>query len=329
LRRGRKCGQPLEGGWLALILFAVSCHAIMHRILLSSPVIGTYSFCLLLGLISGYLLARRNARRLGMERRHIDNITLLVAITGLAGARIFSWLFYFPPGFTLWQALWQPGGGLVFYGGVVGGFAGAIVYCLVRRVQLRNVLDVLAAPLAVGLAFGRIGCFMAGCCWGDVCVDQQQISSVDAKVHYQINTLPVLSPAKFPLAVRFPLDTGALNQQIELGLLPPNATQSLPVHPVQLYESSMTFLLAYCLQRKFRRRRWAGEVLCWFCGGYGLIRFAMEFLRADNPPIYFGLTLSQVISLICLAACGILLAAHACKSRPRTEVQTGTCNAAV
>jgi len=302
----------------------------MHRILLSSPVIGTYSFCLLLGLIAGYLLARRNVRRLGMERRHLDNLTLLVAIMGLAGARIFSWLFYFPPGFTLWQALWQPGGGLVFYGGVVGGLLSAVVYCLVTGAQLRNMLDVLAAPLAVGLAFGRIGCFMAGCCWGDVCVDQTKVlSHVDAKVHYQIDTLPALSPAHFPLAVRFPVDCGALSQQIELGLLPPTATESLPVHPVQLYESALAFLLAIFLQRKFRSRTWVGEVLCWFLGGYGVIRFAMEFLRADNPPDYFGLTLSQVISLICLAAYGLMLAGHAWISRPRTQVQPDACNAPV
>jgi phosphatidylglycerol:prolipoprotein diacylglycerol transferase len=302
----------------------------MHRIFISSPVIGTYSFCLLLGLIGGYLLARRNARRLGMERRHVDNLTLLIAITGLAGARVFSWLFYFPPGFTLWQALWQPGGGLVFYGGVVGGFLSVVGYCVIKRIQLRSMLDILAAPLAVGLAFGRIGCFMAGCCWGDVCVDQNQIAShVDAKVRYQIDTLPVLSPAHFPLAVRFPVDCGALNQQIELGLLPPTATESLPVHPVQLYESGLAFLLAVFLQRKLRGRMWLGEVLCWFCGGYGLIRFAMEFLRADNGPNYFGLTLSQVISLICLAVCGIMLAVHVWISRPRMQVQPAGCDVAV
>src|SRR4051812_19449934 len=150
----------------------------MHRILTSSPVIGTYSFCLLLGLIAGYVVARFNARRLGMDRRHIDNVTLLVAITGLAGARIFSWLFEFPPGFTLWQALWQTGGGLVFYGGVIGGFVSVIAYCLLKSVGLRDLLDVMAAPLAVGLAFGRIGCFMAGCCWGDVCVGEKQLSAV-------------------------------------------------------------------------------------------------------------------------------------------------------
>jgi phosphatidylglycerol---prolipoprotein diacylglyceryl transferase len=302
----------------------------MHRILISSPVIGTYSFCLLIGLIAGWLIARKNARRLGMPRRHIDNITLLVAITGLAGARIFAWLFYFPPGFSLWQALWEPGGGLVFYGGVIGGLAGAIVYCVATGVRLRDLLDVLAAPLAVGLAFGRIGCFMAGCCWGDVCVDQKQIASqLDAKVRYQIDTLPVLSSPRFPLAVRFPLDCGALNQHIKLGLLPPNATESLPVHPVQLYESSLAFMLAIFLQRKFRRKTWSGEVLCWFCGGYGLIRFTMEFLRADNSPNYFGLTLSQVISLIALAVCAIMLAARAWTSGSRTQVEPEVSTASV
>lgn len=313
------------------IPFLRSVHqSIMHRILFSSPVVGTYSFCLLLGLLAGYWLARRNARRLGMETRHIDNITLLVATTGLAGARIFSWLFYFPPGFNLWQALWQPGGGLVFYGGVIGGLVSAIAYSVITGVRLRDLLDILGGPLAVGLAFGRIGCFMAGCCWGDVCVDQKQIASVaDQNVRYQINTLPILSRPGFPLAVRFPADCGAFNQHKELGLLPPTATQSLPVHPVQLYESSLAFLLAIFLQRKFRRKTWRGEVLCWFCGGYGLIRFAMEFLRADNAPIYFGLTLSQVISLIALAACGFLLAAQAWTSGAKAQVRSGACNAPV
>jgi phosphatidylglycerol:prolipoprotein diacylglycerol transferase len=302
----------------------------MHRILISSPVIGTYSFCMLLGLIAGYFIARQNARRLGMERRHIDNITLLVAITGLAGARIFSWVFDFPPGFSLWQALRQPGGGLVFYGGVIGGLVSVIVYCVVMKVRLRDLLDVLAAPLAVGLAFGRIGCFMAGCCWGDVCVDQNHLASqVDSKVHYQIDTLPIVSGAGFPLAVRFPVDCGALNQHIKLGLLPPTATRSLPVHPVQLYESSLAFVLAIFLQRKFRRRTWAGEVLCWFCGGYGIIRFTMEFLRADNSPIYFGLTLSQVISLIALATCAVLLAAQARTSGAKVQVRPETCEAPI
>jgi phosphatidylglycerol---prolipoprotein diacylglyceryl transferase len=218
--------------------------------------------------------------------------------------------------------LWEPSGGLVFYGGVVGGLISAIAYGLLANVSLRTLLDVLAAPLAVGLAFGRIGCFMAGCCWGDVCVDQKLLSTLsNAAVRYEINTVPFLSSAKFPLAVRFPTDCGALNQHIELGLLPPTATQSLPVHPVQLYESGLAFLLVFYLQRRFRKRQWAGEVFCWFFGGYGIIRFTMEFLRADNAPIYFGLTLSQVISLIAMAVFAVMFAVRTRSSKIRVQPQ--------
>jgi phosphatidylglycerol:prolipoprotein diacylglycerol transferase len=281
----------------------------MHRILLSSPVIGTYSFCLLLGIIAGYFVARFNARRIGMERRHIDNVTLLMAITGLAGARIFSWIFEFPKGYSLWQALTQTGGGLVFYGGVVGGFAALAAYVFFMPVRLRDLLDVMAAPLALGLAFGRVGCFMAGCCWGDVCVDAKEFSALaDSNLRYQVQTVPLISNARFPFAVRFPLDCGALNQHQKLGLLPLTATESLPVHPVQLYEAALALALMFWLQRRFRNRAWAGEVFCAFCGGYGVIRFTLEFLRADNSPNYFGLTLSQIISLFALAVCGAMLA---------------------
>jgi phosphatidylglycerol:prolipoprotein diacylglycerol transferase len=287
----------------------------MHRILISSPVIGAYSFCLLLGIIAGYFTARFNAKRVGMERRHIDNVALLGAFFGLAGARIFSWLFEFPPGFSLWQALTQTGGGLVFYGGVIGGLVTVSAYAFFTRIQLRGLLDVLAAPLALGLAFGRIGCFMAGCCWGDVCVDAKEFPVLtDSHVRYQVQTIPFLSGKNFPLAVRFPLDCGALNQHQELGLLPKTATQSLPVHPVQLYEAGLAFLLTLWLQRRFKKREWSGEIFCAFCGGYGAIRFTLEFLRADNSPNYFGLTLSQVISLISLVACFAFIASFHRKS---------------
>lgn len=281
----------------------------MHRILVSSPLIGSYSFCLVAAFLAAYLLARANARRIGMEPRHVDNVSLLLGVAGLGGARIFSWLFYFPPGFTLWQALIQPGGGMVFYGGVIVGIIVVIGYARVMRTRLLDLIDVLAGPLALGLAIGRIGCFLAGCCWGDVCVDAKQFPALsDAHLRYQVQTIPWFSNHGFPLAVRFPVDCGALNQHQELGLLPASAVESLPVHPVQLYEAALAFLLACWLQPRLRDRRHAGQVFAAFCAAYGTIRFGMEFLRGDNLPAYFGLTLSQVISLFALIAVGALAA---------------------
>jgi phosphatidylglycerol:prolipoprotein diacylglycerol transferase len=234
-------------------------------------------------LLAGYFLARANARRLGIERRHIDNLTLLVGIAGLAGARIFSWFFFFPSGLSLWHALTHQGGGMVFYGGVVFGIAAVIAYARWYEVELRLLLDLLAAPLALGLAIGRIGCFMAGCCWGDLCVDANAYPPLaDPRLRYQVQTLPWLSGDGFPLAVRYPIDCGAWLQHQELNLMPSTATQSLPVHPVQLYEAAAALLLVVWLQRRFQRRAWPGEIACAFCIGYGTIRFVLEFLQAEK-----------------------------------------------
>src|ERR1051326_480547 len=182
----------------------------MHKILLAHPRIGSYSAFLLLGLFAGYLLSRCRAEHAGVKRRHIDNLTLLICVLSLFGARLFSWIFYFPKGSSLWQALRDPGGGMVFYGGVLFGFLTLITYAAATRLSIGNLLDVFAPGLALGLAIGRIGCFMAGCCWGDVCVDRAALPQVEGPVTaWQLQTFPGLSWNGFPLAVRFPKDAGA------------------------------------------------------------------------------------------------------------------------
>src|SRR5215207_1834259 len=100
----------------------------MYRELLSSPHIGSYSALLLLGLVGGYILARLRARRRGIAGSHIDNLALLIAVLSLFGARLFSWLFYFPPGSSFFHAMLAPDGGMVFYGGLVFGIVAVVLY---------------------------------------------------------------------------------------------------------------------------------------------------------------------------------------------------------
>jgi phosphatidylglycerol---prolipoprotein diacylglyceryl transferase len=277
----------------------------MHKILLSHPQIGSYSVCLLAGLFGGYLLTRWLAIRGGIKGSHIDNLALLICVLSLFGARLFSWLFYFPPGSNLWQALWDPAGGMVFYGGMIFGALTLVVYARLAKLELSSLLDSFAPGLALGLALGRVGCFMAGCCWGDVCVDRAQVTKADAGWQWQIRTVPLLSQVGFPLAVRFPEGSGAYEQHRHLGLIDEQSQRSLPVHPVQLYEAALALALCGFLTRRFGSRLWRGQIVCLFLFGYAGIRFATEFLRADNQPIYFGLTLSQVISLM-LAGVGLI-----------------------
>jgi phosphatidylglycerol:prolipoprotein diacylglycerol transferase len=281
----------------------------MHKILISEPRIGSYSALLLLGLLGGYLIARWRATRVGIKGSHIDNLALLISVFSLFGARFFSWLFYFPPGVSLWTALRDTGGGMVFYGGLIFGILTVLIYAKVARLPLSGLLDVFAPGLALGLAFGRIGCFMAGCCWGDVCIGPNEAPIIAARdSEWQVRTFPLVSPAGFPLAVRFPNDAGAFEQHRKLGLIDETAIRSRPVHPVQLYEAGLALALCLFLHSWFQKRHWSGQVFCLLILNYAVIRFAMEFLRADNPPIYLGLTLSQVISLVLGAGAVCLIA---------------------
>ena len=281
----------------------------MHKLLLTEPRVGSYSALLLLGIFAGYLLARWRGVRSGIKGSHIDNTTLLVAVTSLFGARFFSWLVYFPPGVSLWKALTDPGGGMVFYGGLIFGIVTAICYARVARLSVGNLMDVFAPAVALGLAFGRVGCFMAGCCWGDVCVDGSDLAKTGKpNLAWQMRTVPVFCSKEFPLAVRFPPGAGAFEQHRELGLIGPEATLSRPVHPVQLYETALALAACIFLHLRFKRRVWEGQIICELVLLYAFIRFGTEFFRADNPPVYCGLTLSQVISVAMAAvACTVML----------------------
>ncbi len=283
----------------------------MHKILISEPRIGSYSVLLLMGLLGGYLLARWRGVRAGVSGSHIDNLALLISIFSLFGARFFSWLFYFPPGVSLWTALRDSGGGMVFYGGLIFGILTVITYSRMTRLPLSNLTDVFAPGLALGLALGRVGCFMAGCCWGDVCLGQEQISKLSVPgLKWQIRTVPLISQAGFPLAVKFPKATAAFEQHQQLGLLTAQAQVSQPVHPVQLYEAFLALALSLFLHMWFDKRRWTGQVFCLLIVSYAVIRFVTEFLRADNAPIYFGLTLSQIISLALGGSVGCIMLAR-------------------
>jgi phosphatidylglycerol---prolipoprotein diacylglyceryl transferase len=215
------------------------------------------------------------------------------------GARWFSRLFYLEhKTFLETLRVWE-GGGLVFYGGMLFGVVGVLVYARVRHVHLPVLLDILAPALALGLACGRVGCFLAGCCWGDVCLRPQELAGLTTPlIHYQVHSVPVLSTPAMPLAVRFPKGSRAFEQHQKLGLISAEAVRSLPVHPVQLYEALLTAALALVLTMMFARPHRLGTIFCGLLCGYACIRFITEFFRADNQPVYFGLTLSQVISVI-------------------------------
>lgn len=288
----------------------------MKPVLFTYPYISSYPVLMLLGFVCGWILARKRADFYGLDARHFDNISLVVPVAALFGARLFARLFYAK--LPLLEALkfWE-GDGLVFYGGFVFGAGAVLSYGLIRRVNIVNLCDCLAPSVALGLAFGRVGCFLGGCCWGDLCVPGNALAPLKPETVRQIQTLRAISGPGWPLAVRFPSKSEAFEQHEKLGLISSDAQRSLPVHPVQLYEAALAAALSIWLHRRFRGEERAGNAALALLIGYAIIRFGTEYLRADNRPYALGFTISQVISVEILLFCLAAMAIRAVLSRAR------------
>jgi phosphatidylglycerol---prolipoprotein diacylglyceryl transferase len=257
----------------------------------------SYATCMALGFLAAFLLARWRAKREGILIRHIENLLLLSILTGVGGAMAFGKIFYEHR--SVWDLLkiWEPGG-RVYYGGFICAGAALVGYCVIMRLPVLRVLDVSSPAAVLGLALGRLGCFFGGCCWGDICARPEVAARIANPIQRAaVQTIPALSPESFSLAVQFPSNSLPYQQHAGLNLLANDAAHSLPVHPVQLYETAATLALCWYLHRSFAVPGGDGRVFARLLAGYAAIRFGLEFFRADNPPVYAALTVSQVTAL--------------------------------
>jgi phosphatidylglycerol:prolipoprotein diacylglycerol transferase len=263
---------------------------------------------MLLGFFFGWWLARSRGKFYGLLPRDLDNISLILPIAGLFGARFFARLFYAKLPFFDALRVWE-GDGLVFYGGFLFGIASVLIYGFVRRMNLASLADCLAPSVALGLAFGRVGCFLAGCCWGDICVEQGRLAAIqDSAAVTRIQTIPPISQPSWPMTVQFPQKSDAYKQHARLGLVDGTAVRSLPVHPVQLYEAILAGALCLYLCGRSKAARNRGDIALGMLIGYALIRFGTEFLRADNKIYALNLTFSQVVSIWMLVGTILVIA---------------------
>ena len=246
------------------------------------PIFG-YGFMMFVGFSTAAWLAGHRVRSIGQPPEVIWDMLMWALIPGLIGARIYYLLRHGSPEFASSTgfrkliaaiALWD--GGIVFYGSVIGGAVGILAFCRLQRIPMIPMLDVMAPSLLVGEAFGRIGCFLYGCCYGGEC--------------------------SLPWAVRFPTDSLTFKKMLEKGQVTPDDTATPLLHPTQLYSSIAAFVLAWFLSWCFRRRRFDGAVLCLFAILYPISRWLLELLRADIDPYSSGLKDAQIFSLVLMLA---------------------------
>ena len=257
----------------------------MRQVLFTLPVLGGvkifgYGFMLFLAFLGSMYLAAWRARREKLDPEKIYDLALYVFLGGLLGARVFYVIQYWGVRvhtladiFKIWE------GGIVLYGSIIGGTITFFTYRMIRPFPLRPYLDTIAPALILGIAIGRFGCFLNGCCFGDRC--------------------------DFPWAVSFPAETAPWDAQRAAHLISAEAAWSLPVHPTQLYSVVDGLVLLALLSAFYPLRTRDGQVMALLMMVYPITRVLIEYLRNDELVFLAGMTISQNVSVF-LGACGLL-----------------------
>jgi phosphatidylglycerol:prolipoprotein diacylglycerol transferase len=222
----------------------------------------TYGVFVAIGFLLGLVVAVREARRTGEDPQKIMDMALYVLIGAIVGSRGL-YVLISREEFTgnPFQVLFIWKGGLVFYGGLVGGILVVIWYTRRYGMALLKTLDIYAPAMALGHAVGRIGCFSAGCCYG--------------------------RPTPLPWAVTFTHPASL-------------APLGLPLHPVQLYECFSLFLIFALLMKLRRWQSFNGQLAWTYLFLYASARFILEFFRGDPRGFLFdgALSTSQFLGVL-------------------------------
>jgi phosphatidylglycerol:prolipoprotein diacylglycerol transferase len=271
------------GGALVLTFTGWLLKAVQPAVVHIVPMHG-YGFMIVVGFLTGLWWAQRLAKSIGLDPEIVSDAGIWLLATAVIGGRLEFLRQYHEvvfrnakgPGDILLRAVNLQGGGLVLVGALVGGTLGVIIFALRRKLSPWMLLDVVMPSAFIGIGFGRLGCLLNGCCFGDPCT--------------------------LPWGIEFAKGTVPFKEIMNRGFLVPDAVATMPLHPTQVYMSIDGFIVAAVTTLYFPLRRWNGELLAISAMCYALSRFLIEFLRWDEMgQIATALTISQIYSLVIFA----------------------------
>ena len=225
-----------------------------------------YGVMIAVGILAAFWLADKQAKKYHLSVDITDTLVFVCLIVGY----FFSKLTYVIINFQ--EFLSNPmavlgSGGWVVYGGILGGILGAFVYCSMKKVSFMDYFNLLIPEVALAQAFGRVGCFFAGCCYG-------------VETH------------------------GALGVTFPQGSLAPALT---PLVPTQMISSLGDFIIFVITYRAYNSEKYHHDAGSIYLMLYSAGRFGIEFFRGDIERGFIGiLSTSQFIAIFVFAA-GLIL----------------------
>jgi phosphatidylglycerol---prolipoprotein diacylglyceryl transferase len=228
--------------------------------------IGTYGLFYAIGFLLALRLAVAYGRRDGIDPGRLVDLGIVGLIAGFIGAKLLLYVvdarYYFEHPAEMLHSLRSAG---VFYGGLATAVAAGYVYVRRTGMPLGKVADVAAPALALGQAVGRLGCLLAGCCYGRACDLPWAVTFTDPRAHDL---------------------TGV--------------TLGVPLHPTQVYHALADLAILFVALWQLRRRRFEGQVFWTYVLLYAILRGVVEIWRGDVARGVFAnglLSTSQIISI--------------------------------
>ena len=225
----------------------------------------TYGALVALGFLAGLWITVHLAKQTNMPVEKITNLVIYCALAGLAGAKLFMFLFD-------WRLFWNNPREMfsmstlraagVYQGGFLLALLVAALYIRRNGLPLLATCDLFAPGIAAAHAIGRLGCLAAGCCWG--------------------------RQTNLPWAITFK-NPDAYNMS--------GTPLFVPLHPAQVYESIANALIFVLLYRRIHKPHLAGQIFGWYLVLYSAARFSIEFFRVHEQGTFANLSITQWIAL--------------------------------
>lgn len=262
---------------------------------LDAQALPIYSYGVMLGLslIVGWYITLTLADRDGLPRETMANCYIVTALAAVAGARLL-YVATNPEEFKeLSDVFAMRRGGLVAYGGFLGGFVGSWLYLRSQKIRLMPWADAAVPSLAAGLFITRIGCYLFGCDFG------KRLSDTAPAFLKKVGTFPHWTGAAVAAGDGSPAYVKHLEtfRGTPLGTAILKDGHSLPVHPTQIYESVAGLALLALLLWQRKHQKFRGQVFFMFAFAYGFARFLIEIVRDDPERNAYGLYLPQHVYL--------------------------------